>query len=99
MTKILLLLIALPLTTWAGGSISRDEAIQQVCAENQVICSLLKGFELNEIGTAARAGRHQPDGGKRTMPFEFNAKVGTEKVLLTVDRDEDGEIFLNIRSL
>ena len=99
MKKILLTLFlfsfTFPLFSQAGGTISREEMLEKVCAETEAICSALQEMNLADFGSAARAGGHAPNPGERVMPFEFEAFTYNLKIIrLTIDHDESGKVFI-----
>ena len=77
---------------FAGGSISREAAIAEVCDEASNLCEILKAVSLEPTGSAVR----QKDG-SRIMPYEFNAEINGDATWVVMKRDEKGHIVLELR--
>jgi hypothetical protein len=89
---LLSLLIASTLAQ-AGGSISKEEAVDVICFRSKPMCSVAKTLNLAAVGSAVRdreGYRHMPyefgataaDGNTFTVFFDWNAK--TQKVTATI---------------
>ena len=77
---------------FAGGSISREAAIKEICDEASNLCEILKAVSLEPTGSAVR----RKDGSRR-MPYEFNAEINGDATWVVMRRDEKGHIVLELR--
>lgn len=91
-TLSLFLLLFASTAAQAGGSISREDAAKEVCAESANLCVLFQHISLEPAGNAVRL----PDG-SRIMPYEFNARIHGMATWVVMNRDEKGHIVLEIR--
>lgn len=80
---------------FAGGSISKDEALSEICSESAALCKTFQALEVSDDGSALRAGRHLPNGGARLMPYTFY--TNDSRSLVIVDRDENGKLTLIVQ--
>lgn len=84
--------LTLSLNAFAGGSISRADVLQEVCAESPNLCLVLRIVKLEETGDAVRMRD-----GSRIMPYEFAARIGGHPSWVVFNRDARGHIEMTIR--
>lgn len=87
-----LLTLTVSMNAFAGGSISREDALKEVCDESPNLCIVLQAVELEHSGNAVRAR-----GGARMMPYEFIGHIGGYASWVVLSRDAKGHIELTIR--
>lgn len=87
-----LLLFVSSVPAFARGSISKDQAMNEVCAESVSLCSYLKTLNISEHGDGIRL-----PSGVRLMPFRFS--IPDEELIAEIDRDDYGKIVIAIREI
>jgi hypothetical protein len=75
---------------FADGSISKAEALSQICKESKAFCSLLSVLDIDSSGSALRTRR-----GARVMPYEFGGRINSANVSIVIDRDENDKLTVS----
>jgi len=86
----------LPLSAFAGGSISWEDAAKYIAQDGDpsLVKSVTQKYTIEPVGTGIRMGAHNgPDGGKVIPPFEFEAKEksNSKSYLLEIKPSDDFE--------
>jgi hypothetical protein len=73
------------------GSLSRDQAVSDVCSESASICTYLKSLSLTEQGYALRTPN-----GERMMPYRFSFS-DNEQLIVEINRIADGTLSVLVQ--
>ena len=77
----------------AGGSLSREEALHVVCAQDKALCVVLSSFQLDPAGSAVRL-----PSGQRVMPFEFLSTINGKRIAIVIDQANSKHLTLSLTS-
>lgn len=79
---------------FAGGSISREDALAFIVRRDAVLASVFSELRPDAVGHALRRRD-----GSRTFPFEFAGKSRNGGlILITVDETENGSLALSVET-
>lgn len=91
--KILILSLILFVSTanaFERGSISKEQAISDVCSESDSLCTYLKTLNISNQGDGIRMSD-----GTRVMPYRFS--FAAEDLFVEIDRDANGNLIVSVQ--
>jgi hypothetical protein len=88
-TLIFFLMFSASASAFDLGSISREQALIEVCAESASLCLYVTSMNISDQGEGIRL-----PSGERVMPYRFS--FAEERLVLEISRDGSGILNLDV---